>query len=227
LPASWQPLHVLSAGVLAGFSWLGGDAALAQSQETSTLLTPEIYTCVDAQGRKLTSDRPIMACRDREQRILNPSGTVKAKVGPTLTAKELSLLEAKTRAEQVERARLEEEKRRDRALLVRYPTPAAHQKEREEALANISRVKQTAAARVTALLVQRKQLADEMAFYQKDASRAPQKLKRQIGEVNQALAAQDRFLADQNAEVARINTRFDSELLRLEPLWRMAAAPPQ
>ena len=27
-----------------------------------------IYTCVDAQGRRITSDRPIAACMDREQR---------------------------------------------------------------------------------------------------------------------------------------------------------------
>ena len=30
-----------------------------------------IYSCVDAQGRRLTSDRPIPACVNREQRVLN------------------------------------------------------------------------------------------------------------------------------------------------------------
>ncbi|WP_432214584.1 DUF4124 domain-containing protein, partial [Salmonella enterica] len=35
-----------------------------------------IYTCVDAKGRKLTADRPILDCIDREQKELNASGQV-------------------------------------------------------------------------------------------------------------------------------------------------------
>jgi hypothetical protein len=59
---------------------------------------PQIYTCTDASGRKLTSDRPIMECSDREQTILNPSGTVKARIGPVLTPFEQSQSEARIRA---------------------------------------------------------------------------------------------------------------------------------
>ena len=33
-----------------------------------------IYTCVDAYGRRITSDRPIPECMDREQRQLSSSG---------------------------------------------------------------------------------------------------------------------------------------------------------
>ena len=51
-----------------------------------------IYTCVDAKGRKITSDRPIVDCIDREQVELNPSGTVRRKVGPSLTAQERAAL---------------------------------------------------------------------------------------------------------------------------------------
>ena len=35
-----------------------------------------IYTCIDAQGRRITSDRPIPQCLDREQRELSRSGIV-------------------------------------------------------------------------------------------------------------------------------------------------------
>ena len=64
-----------------------------------------IYTCVDAQGRRLTSDRPIMACNDREQRELSRSGTVVRVIGPTLTPKEREAEEARQR--QAEKAREE------------------------------------------------------------------------------------------------------------------------
>ena len=184
---------------------------------------PDIYICTDAKGRKLTSDRPITECRDREQTLLNPSGTVKAKVGPVLTERELNLLEAQRKLEQAEQVRLQEEKKRDRALLIRYPHLEVHQKERAEALANIDRIKQIATARMTELFKERTQLADELAFYQQDPSKIPFKLRRQMDEVNQSLAAQERFLAEQDAEAKRLNQRFDVEFQRLIPLWRMAA----
>ena len=85
-----------------------------------------IYTCVDAKGRKITSDRPIVDCIDREQVELNPSGTVRRKVGPSLTAQERAAEEAKEREAAEERARRVEEKRRDHALLVRYPYRSVH-----------------------------------------------------------------------------------------------------
>ena len=48
----------------------------------------EIYTCTDAKGRKLNSDRPITECTDREQKVLGRNGTVKRVVGPVLSAQE-------------------------------------------------------------------------------------------------------------------------------------------
>ncbi|MDR3371633.1 DUF4124 domain-containing protein [Rhodoferax sp.] len=219
LRQSWRAARGLSLGLL---SALGHGVGQSQTAPQVQLPTPEIYTCTDARGHKLTSDRPIPECRDREQNILNPSGTVKARVGPTLTAKERNALEAKAKAEEAQQAILEEEKRRDRALLVRYPTQSVHEKERTEALGRISRVKQTAIAQVTDLLAQKAKLSDEMAFYEKDPSKAPPKLRRQMDEVNQTLAAQGRFMADKDAEAARVNARFDAEQLRLAPLWQMA-----
>jgi len=196
---------------------------VAQAPGQTALPSPEIYTCIDAHGRKLTSDRPIAACRDREQKILNPSGTVKARVGPTLTAKEQAQRDAKARADLAERTRIEEERRQDRALLIRYPNPAAHEKERAEALDNINRSKQTALTRTTELLAQRSKLTDEMAFYEKDPSKAPPQLQHQYQEVNQALAVQGRLLAEFDAQLIRIKTRFDTELNRLIPLWNQVS----
>ena len=62
-----------------------------------------VYTCVDAKGRKLTADRPIPECNDREQKLLNPRGTVKAKLGPTLTHLEKAELEKKEKRGMEER----------------------------------------------------------------------------------------------------------------------------
>ena len=198
-------------------------ASLAQTARSGA---PEIYTCVDAKGRNLTSDRPIAECLDREQKMLNPSGTVKAKVGPNLTAQERSALEAKEKAELEERARLNEEKRRDRALLVRYPNKAVHDRERAVALAQIGVVRQAAVNRVDELQRQRAAVLDEMEFYKKDPNKAPASVRRQLEEVNASLAVQARFIAEQDAEVKRVTFRFEEELFRLKQLWTLQAGVP-
>jgi hypothetical protein len=180
-----------------------------------------IYTCTDARGRKLTSDRPIPECNDREQKVLNPSGTVKARVGPTLTAQERADLDTKDKADQEVRALANEEKRRDRALLVRYPNKVIHDKERAEALAQIEVVKNAATKRVDELMRQRAAINDEMEFYKKDPSKAPSSVRRQVDEVTQSLAVQWRFIGDQDAEIKRVNSRFDEELVRLKQLWAL------
>ena len=195
---------------------------------TSTLVCAQIFTCIDAKGRKLTSDRPIPECNDREQRVLNPSGTVREKLGPTLTAQERAAVEAKEKLAQEEQARREEEKRRDRALLLRYPNRGLHDAERNEAVAQINVVKNAALNRVEELNRQRKSIGVEMEFYKKDPNKAPFSLRRQIDDVTQSLAVQARFIADQEGETKRVIVRFDEELARLKKLWPQlaATAPP-
>jgi hypothetical protein len=184
-----------------------------------------IYSCTDSKGRKITSDRPIADCVDREQLELNPSGTVRRKVGPTLTAEERAAAEAREREAGEERARRAEEKRRDHALLVRYPNRAVHDAERAEALAQVDAVTKAATKRMGELQQQRKVIETEMEFYQKDPSKAPAPLKRQVDENLQSIGIQTRFIADQEAEKARVNARFDEDLVKLLKLWSLSRAP--
>jgi len=71
------------------------------------------------------------------------------------------------------------------------------------------------------LAAQRKKLDDEMEFYKKDPTKAPQYLRRQMEENTQNKAVQQRFIADQVEETQRVNGRFDEELVRLHQLWLM------
>lgn len=208
--------RILSATALAVL--LGAAAASVSAQG--------IFTCLDKNGRRLTSDRPIAECADREQKELNPSGTVKRNVGPSLTAQERAALEDQQRKEAEERARQAEERRRDRALLSRYRDRAAHDKERADALKQVDEVIATAKRRVTDLQGDRKKLDIEMEFYAADPNKAPVALKRKIADTDTAIETQKRFMVDQEAGKSRINARFDEELARLKVLWSAAGAAP-
>jgi hypothetical protein len=185
----------------------------------------QIYTCIDATGRKITSDRPIAECLSKEQRELNPSGTVKRVVKPVMTAEEQRVADQKLKEEAEERARAEEERRKNRALLSRYPNRAAHDKERAVALAQVDEVIQAAQKRIGELAEQRKKINEELEFYKKDPAKAPQSLRRQIEDNEKSVAVQKRFIGDQDDEKKRANVRFDEELARLRTLWAQAAAP--
>jgi hypothetical protein len=178
-----------------------------------------IYSCVDSKGRRLTSDRPIVDCLDREQKELGNSGTVKRVVPPSYTAQERAKLEVQRKAEELEQARINEEKRRDKALLIRYPNQAVHDKERAEALKQIDDVIDAVKKRGTELTKQRRDIDLELEFYQNDVSKAPAWLKRKIDDNAQQVVIQTRFLNDQAQEKQRINARFDEELAKLRSLW--------
>lgn len=204
---------------VAGLGWFAMAAcpgSIAQAQG--------IYSCVDGTGRKITADRPIVECMDRTQRQINPSGTVKRTVGPTLTAQERTAQEQKDKLAADARAREMEEKRRDRALLMRYPSRAVHDRERAEALAQIDAVIQASSKRATELAEQRKAIDADLEFYKSEPAKAPASLKRRLEESNASVAVQKRFIADQDAEKKRVNLRFDEELTKLSQLWTMTGS---
>lgn len=184
-----------------------------------------IYSCTDSKGRRLTSDRPIPECLDREQRELGKTGIVKRVVPPSYTAEERAKIEEQRKAEELQRARVAEEKRRDRALLVRYPNQAMHDKERADALLQIDEVVGAVNKRQEALARQRKEIDVELEFYQGDVNRAPSWLKRKLEDNEQQVQIQKRFLADQAQEKQRINGRFDEELAKLKQLWATGIRP--
>lgn len=184
-----------------------------------------IYTCVDGRGRKITADRPIAECMDRTQQELNRTGTVKRQVGPSLTAEERAVQDEKDKAAAEVRAREAEEKRRDRALLLRYPSRAVHDQERVTALAQVDEVIKASNKRTLELAEQRKAIQAEFEFYVKDPGKAPLSLKRKLEENDNSSAVQKRFVQDQEQEKKRVNVRFDEELVKLKPLWAMAAPP--
>lgn len=198
--------------------------ALALTWCSVGLAQAAIFTCVDAQGRRITSDRPIAACMDREQRELSSSGSVKRVIPPEPTAEERATLDAKRKADAEQTARLAEEKRKERALLSRYPNEAAHQRERAKALESVDVVENTIQKRIEELVKLRAGLDDEMAFYAKDPAKAPPLLKRKIKDNESLVSAQQNALKQQAAERQRVNERFDAELEQLRRLWAQAAA---
>ena len=179
-----------------------------------------IYSCVDAKGRRLTADRPIMECLDREQKQYGDNGTVKGRLPPSYTAEERAIEDEKHHQAQVAAQRQAEFKRRDRVLLNRYPNAASHQREREASLARLDDAIGAGEQRLADLARQRKDLEQQSAVA-KTVTKSNQS-KRQLDENAENLSAQQRLLAAQRDERQRIASRFDDEFARLQVLWGSA-----
>lgn len=194
---------------------LAADAAWAQAKPPTG-----IYTCIDANGRRLTADRPIAACVHKEQQLLNSDGSVRAVIPPTPTAEERAAQELRDRAAAEARAAQADAVRRDRLLVTRFPDEAAHNKAREAAADTVRLAMKATEIRLRELEAERKPLRDEAEFYV--GKTLPPKLRTAMDANEAAVEAQRNAAANQEAELVRINRLYDIELDRLRRLWNGA-----
>lgn len=176
-----------------------------------------IYSCVDAKGRRITSDRPIRECVDREQKVLNADGSQRQVVGPSMTAEERAVHEEAERARMQAEAARRDAVRQDRNLMARYRDQASHQRARESALEPMVAAIKSGERRLAELGKERKQLDDEVEFYK--GKELPRRLKFQFEQNAAAITAQQAAIDQHRAEAQRINAMFDEELARLKRLW--------
>ncbi len=184
-----------------------------------------IYSCVDARGRTLTGDRPIPECIDRPQRELASNGTTRRVLEPSYTPREQAEREELARRVRQENERLQEDRRRDRALLVRYPTLVVHERIRAEAVGHIDAVIEVMRGRLSELAQERRKIDGEFDMYRgSDPSHVPAPLRHRLERNVHNVLAQNRLIDEQEEEKRRINARFDAEAGRLRPLWPLSAA---
>jgi hypothetical protein len=180
-----------------------------------------IYSCDDGKGHKLTSDRPIQECLDREQRVLNKDGSHRETVPPRMTADEAAAYEDQQRLKAAQESARKDAVRRDRNLMLRFPNEAAHNKGRVAALDDLRKAIAISEKRVADLQADRKGLMEEAEFFK--GKPLPYKLKSRMEGNDATQQAQRDIIQNQKAEMVRINALYDVELARLRRLW--AGAP--
>ena len=229
--ASWcgQPLvlrRCLARAVVA--LWLGllgclmaPSSALAQPKPQPR--PPTIYSCVDAEGRRLSSDRPIPECLSQVQRLHNRDGSVRGEAPPFRSPDEQARLDRLRQQAEREQAAREEAARRDRSLLARFPNEMAHAEARALLLAPVLRQIEEAEARLDSLKAEAQAVAPSPARPASAAALSALQRERLAANAG-AREAQRLVLADRLAERDRLNLRQDEELARLRRLW--AGAPP-
>lgn len=214
LPVAVRALQRGARGCAAMVLVAAGLLALAPAQAEG------IYSCEDARGRKLTADRPITDCLDREQRVLHGSGGERTRIGPSLSEKDSYLQEQRQRTAAQQRRQAQDAQRREQALLQRYPRQELHDAEQRQALAVLSERITSAVQRMDVLRVERGIQSQEMEFYIRDATLAPGTLQRLVADTDGMLYQQMRYLQGLQRERMDLLQRFSAEQQVLQRYWQ-------
>ena len=177
---------------------------------------PTIYTCRDRNGHTITSDRPIPECADRSMRELGPSGIVKREIAAPLTPGQLRQKEIDDRNKRLADDAAREKKRRDSALLAAYSNEAQIESARGRALADAQDSIKTSHSHLADLIQDKKALAQEAEFYK--TTRMPLLVKRRFDDNEAAISDEEATIKLRQADVERINQRYDEEVKRFREL---------
>ena len=175
-----------------------------------------VYVCTDANGRTITSDRPPRECANLPIREMRPDGSVRRVIEPPLTAEKRAERAAQARREYLEQERRRAQARRDIALMETYATEEEIEVARQDALKSREALIERARQRLEGYARERKRLRDEAEFYVNRTT--PPKLEHAF-EANESLTQSElKLIADMQAEMVRINERFDAEAKRFREL---------
>jgi hypothetical protein len=94
----------------------------------------DIFRCTTAQGKVVTSDRPIPECISRGMKVYTDAGRFKKNIAPPLSAEEKQKIAEEEERKQREQLAEQERKKEERYLLAHYQSEADVQAARKRAV---------------------------------------------------------------------------------------------
>jgi hypothetical protein len=183
-----------------------------------------IYSCV-ANGRTYTGDRPPPECASSDMRELNRDGSLRRVVPRPLTPEEQKARAAEARKKAEEEERALAQRRRDRSLLEAYASEQEIDSARVKAISSSNDIVKRSELRLERMEAERKRLAEETEFYRKRD--VPEHIKRAIASNEQERLAEQKIIRDAQAEIQRINERFEADKRRFRELVSQGAQAAQ
>jgi hypothetical protein len=182
-----------------------------------------LYVCTTPEGRTITSDRPPPECAYVPIRELRSDGSVRRVIEPPLTPEQRKARAEQARREQQEKEAKRAQARQDIALLETYASEKDIEAARKAALTSRQTMIDRSKQRLEAFAAERRKLNDETEFYVN--RKIPNTLQHAIEANDSLVQAEHRLIVDMEADMARINKRFDAEVERYRELVSAGAKP--
>ena len=173
----------------------------------------DIFRCTTAQGKVVTSDRPIPECVSRGMKVYTDAGRFKKTIAPPLSAEEKQKIADEQERKQREQLAEEGRKREERYLLAHYQSEADVQAARKRAVD---------------VLIDKKRLANEQLEnfnqlfldLQKELSQSKrttqefESIQRRANDLSSNVSNTRKAMAFYDQEIARMNREYDDTLKR-------------
>ena len=189
---------------------------LVVAQGVLAQASSRIYTCKDASGKTITSDRPLPECQGREGRVLSKTGTTVQTIEAPLTDEQRAAREAEEEKKKEAAVLRAEQLRRDKALLSTYQNLDDLESKRQRALLQVEREMRESEKRVSLLEKAEQENKQELEFYKR--KQMPVELKRRVDENEGALRAERLLLASKKDEIIQVHQKFDEDKRRYTEL---------
>jgi hypothetical protein len=181
---------------------------------------PAIYSCTDADGRVISSDRPIPACARRPMRELNADGSLRRIIAPPMSKEEQRERSALDKQREDAAWARKVQQSRDRNLLLTFEDERSLESMRRRGLADIDHEIRLATQRILSLDKDLKHAQEAATSWQADNphKQLPFHFQQRITDAANAILAEDALIADRHTERERVNSRFDADARRLREL---------
>jgi len=182
-----------------------------------------LYSCTTPDGRRIDSDQIPPECYGRRIHQHRRDGTPLPDILPDPTPEERKKQEEERKRKLAEEDAKLEQRRKDKSLLETYSNVDEIEAHRKRDLASQQAVIDRAKARKEELKKERVNLSNEAEFYEKRDM--PEHLKRAFAANNESVKLQDKAIQNANAEMQRVNARFDAFVKRFKELIEQGATP--
>jgi hypothetical protein len=192
-------------------SLLVGWLALGLLAVASPSAQAQIFSCKDAKGRTLTSDRPITECAGAV-RELREDGATRREIAAPLTPEQRRLKEQEDAKAQTLAQHKREQALRDKALLMAYSSLASLEQMRSRQLAELSVEIKAGQQRLIAM---HKELLEAQAQVRAQPTLTTRTLVRNKA---QAMLSEDELIRSHQDALAKVREKFDQDAKRLREL---------
>ena len=174
-----------------------------------------VYSCKDRSGRTISSDRPIPECADRTMRETTAGGILKREIAAPLTPEQQAQKDADDHARRLADEAAREKRRRDAALLAAYSNEDQIEQARKRSLIDVQDSIRASKVRLDGLQKEKQSLAADNRQYN---GKLPPLVQRRVDDNQAEIADEMAAMKLREADVDRINQRYDDERNRFREL---------
>ena len=183
---------------------------------------PRIFCCHDQSGRQVCGDILPSACYGRAYRELGQSGRTSRVVEAPLSAAERAAKAAEELQRQEQERLLNEQRRKDQALLNTYGNEKDIEVMRSRTLRDLDTAIAAAEERIVEIRQRRKKFENEAEFYKN--RRLPADVAKGLRDADYEIGAQESVIESKRKDQETVRLKYDEDLRRFRDIATRAAA---